>query len=125
MLKIVFDKIGSTAKPIVETLQGVTIEGTLQKSGYHRVALDATLSGKMVLDCDRCGQSFDYAMQTPLKLTLSDQVSEDKDDLDIIEFLDGVIDITYILESEMNAIEGAFHYCDSCDGSEETLEIEY
>ena len=124
-MKIVFDKVGSTAKPIELEVQGVKMNGTLQKSGYHRVALDAQMSGCLVLDCDRCGQSFDYVIDTPLKLTLSDEVSEDKDDLDIIEFLDGVIDVTYILESEINAIEGAFHYCDSCDGSEEALEIEY
>ena len=124
-MKIVFDKVGSTAKPIELEVQEVKLEGTLQKSGYHRVALDAQITGNLTLDCDRCGQAFDYDMNNRLKLTLSDMVSEDKDDLDIIEFLDGVIDITYILESEMNAIEGAFHYCDSCDGNEEALEIEY
>ena len=124
-MKIVFDKVGSTAKPIELEVQEVRLEGTLQKSGYHRVALDAQITGKLTLDCDRCGQAFDYDMSNRLKLTLSDMVSEDKDDLDIIEFLDGVIDITYILESEINAIEGAFHYCDSCDGNEEALEIEY
>jgi len=124
-LKIVFDKVGSTSKPIELEVQGVKLEGTLQKNGYHRVALDARLSGSLRLDCDRCGQAFDYDMNTPLKLTLSDRVSEDKDDLDIIEFLNGVIDVTYILESEINAIEVAFHYCDSCDGNEEALEIEY
>ena len=124
-MKIVFDKVGSTAKPIELEVQGVKLIGTLQKSGYHRVFFDATMDGKLSLVCDRCGQNYDQQITSPLKLTLSDQVSEDKDDLDIIEFLDGVIDVTYILESEINAIEGAFHYCDQCDGSEEALEIEY
>jgi uncharacterized metal-binding protein YceD (DUF177 family) len=124
-LKIVFDKVGHTAKPVALEVQGVTLNGTLQKSGYHRVLLDATMEGELSLVCDRCGQTYDQKIATPLKLTLSDEVSEDKDDLDIIEFLDGVIDVTYIIESEMNAIEGAFHYCDQCDGSEEPLEIEY
>jgi len=99
--------------------------GTLQKSGYHRVTLDARMKGALVLDCDRCGQSFDYSVETPLKLTLSDRVSEDKDDLDIIEFLDGVIDVTYILESEINAMEGAYHYCGKCSDTDEDFEIEY
>jgi uncharacterized metal-binding protein YceD (DUF177 family) len=124
-LKIVFDKVGHTAKPVALEVQGVTLNGTLQKSGYHRVLLDATMEGELSLVCDRCGQTYDQKIATPLKLTLSDEVSEDKDDLDIIEFLDGVIDVTYIIESEINAIEGAFHYCDQCDGSEEPLEIEY
>ncbi len=124
-MKIVFDKVGSTAKPFELEVQGVKLEGTLKKSGYHRVALDADMNGCLKLDCDRCGQSFDYDVSTPLKLTLSDEVSEDKDDLDIIEFLDGVIDITYILESEINAIEGTYHYCDTCDNGEEDFEVEY
>ena len=124
-MKIVFDKVGHTAKPVALEVQGVTLNGTLQKSGYHRVLLDATMEGELSLVCDRCGQTYDQKIATPLKLTLSDEVSEDKDDLDIIEFLDGVIDVTYIIESEINAIEGAFHYCDRCDGSEEPLEIEY
>jgi len=124
-LKIIFDKVGQTAKPVSLKVGEVALTGTLQKSGYHRVLLDAKMEGTLPLVCDRCGQAFDQQVDAPLKLTLSDQISEDKDDLDIIEFLDGVIDVTYILESEMNAIEGAFHYCDSCDGSEEALEIEY
>ena len=124
-MKIIFDKVGQTAKPVSLKVGEVALTGTLQKSGYHRVLLDAKMEGTLPLVCDRCGQAFDQQVDAPLKLTLSDQISEDKDDLDIIEFLDGVIDVTYILESEMNAIEGAFHYCDSCDGSEEALEIEY
>ncbi|SFV90120.1 hypothetical protein MNB_SV-4-1235 [hydrothermal vent metagenome] len=124
-MKIFFEKVGTTPKPLELSLQDVRIEGTLVKSGYHRVLLDAKLEGTLPLICDRCGKLFEEQLDTPLKLTLSDQVSEDKDDLDIIEFLDGVIDVTYILQSEINAIDGAFHYCDSCDGSDETLEIEF
>ena len=124
-MQIVFDKVGSTAKPFKLEVQGVLLEGILKKSGYHRVALDAHMNGQLNLDCDRCGQAFDYTVSTALKLTLSDEVSEDKDDLDIIEFLDGVIDITYILESEISAIEVAYHYCDKCDNNDEDFEVEY
>jgi uncharacterized metal-binding protein YceD (DUF177 family) len=124
-MKIFFDKIGSTAKPIGLEVQGVKLEGTLQKSGYHLVTLDATMDGSLKLDCDRCGQKFDHNMATTLRLKLSDMVSEDKVDLDIIEFLDGVIDVTYILESEINAIQGAYHYCDKCDNEDEDFEIEF
>ena len=124
-MKIFFEKVGSTPKPVEVTLQEVCLKGTLEKSGYHRVLLDARVSGRQPLVCDRCGAAYSRQLDMPLKLTLSDVVSEDKDDLDIIEFLDGTIDVTYILESEMRAIEGAFHYCDSCDGSDASLEIEF
>ena len=124
-MKIVFDKIGSTAKPIEVTSKGVTLEGTLQKSGYHQVTLDAQMSGSVELDCDRCGDTYIYDVNSKLRLKLSDLVSEDKDDLDIIEFLDGEIDISYILESEITSIESSYHYCDKCDNNDEDFEVEY
>jgi len=99
--------------------------GTLQKSGYHRVLLDTKVSGEVELVCDRCGVIYTSSVAYALKLTLSDIFSEDKDDLDIIEFLDGVIDLTYILESEINALKESYHYCSKCDESDEDLEIEY
>jgi len=122
---IVFDKVGSTAKPIELSSEGILLEGTLKKSGYHRVTLDAELSGKLELNCDRCGDTYDYNIDSKLTLKLSDMVSEDKDDLDIIEFLDGKIDVLYILESEINALKGMYHYCDKCDNNEEAFEVEY
>ncbi|MBA1420156.1 MAG: hypothetical protein FAF03_04650 [Epsilonproteobacteria bacterium] len=124
-MTIVFDKVGSTAKPIELSSEGILLEGTLRKSGYHQVTLDAVLSGDLELDCDRCGDTYDYSVDSKLTLKLSDLVSEDKDDLDIIEFLDGKIDILYILESEINALKGTYHYCDKCDNNDEDFEIEY
>ncbi|WP_297525032.1 hypothetical protein [Sulfurovum sp.] len=124
-MKIVFEKVGSTAKPFELEVQGIRMAGTLQKSGYHRVCLDAQVSGEMEFDCDRCGVTYAAPSDYALKLTLSDMVSEDKDDLDIIEFLDGVIDLTYILESEINALKGTYHYCSTCNDSEEEFEVEY
>jgi len=124
-MQIVFDKISSTAKPVEVSSKGITLDGTLQKSGYHEVTLDATLNGCFDLSCDRCGDTYSYNMDSKLKLKLSDLVSEDKDDLDIIEFLDGKIDLLYILESEITSIESSYHYCSNCDNSDEEFEIEF
>ena len=124
-MKIVFDKIGSTAKPIELSLEGIKLEGTLQKSGSQQVTLDAQMSGCIELDCDRCGDTFNYDVDNTLQLRLSDIVSEDKDDLDIIEFLDGEIDVSYILQSEINTFKNAYNYCDKCDNSDEDFEVEY
>jgi len=124
-MKIVFDKIGSTAKPIELSSEGLKLEGTLKKSGYHQVTLDAHMSGSIELDCDRCGDTYNYDVDNKLQLRLSDIVSEDKDDLDIIEFLDGEIDISYILQSEINTFKNAYNYCDKCANSDEDFEVEY
>ena len=122
---IVFDKIGSTAKPIELSSEGVKLEGTLRKSGYHQVTLDAQLSGSIEMSCDRCGDTYDYDVDNKLQLKLSDLISEDKDDLDIIEFLDGKIDILYILQSEINTFKSTYHYCDKCNNDDEDFEVEY
>lgn len=124
-MTIVFDKINSTAKPIGLSSKGILLEGTLQKSGYHQVTLEAQLSGNIDLDCDRCGNTYHHDMESKLRLKLSDLVSEDKVDLDIIEFLDGKIDLLYILESEITSIESSYHYCANCDNNDEDFEQEY
>jgi len=124
-VKIAFDKISSTAKPIELSLEGVKLEGTLKKSGYHQVTLDAHMSGSIELDCDRCGDTYNYDVDNELQLRLSDIVSEDKDDLDIIEFLDGEIDLSYILQSEINTFKNAYNYCSKCANSDEDFEVEY
>ena len=124
-MKIVFDKIGSTAKPFEVSSEGVKLEGTLKKSGSHQVTLDAHMSGSIELNCDRCGDTYHSQVDNPLQLKLSDQVSEDKDDLDIIEFLDGEIDLSYILQSEIDTFKNAYNYCEKCDNNDEDFEVEY
>ena len=124
-MQIVFDKIGSTEKPIFLNEEGIILDGTLVKSGYHQVTLDATLNGDIELACDRCGTEYMYNVGSKLRLKLSDIVSEDKDDLDIIEFLDGKIDVLHILKSEINSIKSGYNYCESCDNNDENFEVEY
>ena len=124
-MQIVFDKIGHTPKPLEQSIDGVRLKGTLTKERFHKVLLDSHLDGEIELCCDRCGKSYQYIFDDELRLTITDEAIEDKDDLDIIEFLDGIIDIDFIIKSEINAIEGSFHYCDDCCDSEEELEIEF
>jgi uncharacterized metal-binding protein YceD (DUF177 family) len=120
-----FDKIGQTPRTFRETYEGVVLEGSLYKSGYHRVRLESRLTGTLPVVCDRCGTAFDTPVDTQLALTLSDQCVEAKDDLDIIEFLDGKVDLAFIAESEVTAIKSEYHYCDDCLGNEETFEMEF
>ena len=124
-MKIQFDKIGSAQKPFEVAVEDVLLQGSLKKSGYHLVALNDTIEGDIPLDCDRCGNEYVHTLKSTLKLSLSDQVLKDKEDLDIIEFLDGMVDITYILESEINAQKSTYHYCPECDNSEVDFEIEF
>ena len=93
--------------------------------GSHRVALEGKFLGSMTLECDRCGAAYDQLLDESLTLQISDRVVQDKEDLDIIEFLDGMIDLMYVLQSETNALAGDYHFCPTCAASDETLEIEF
>ncbi len=124
-MKIVYDKVGQTKKPFELSVSGVCLKGTLAKSGYHRLRLEGNLEGKIELFCDRCGKEYQQNMNYPLHLTLSDEVIETKDDLDIIEFIDGVIDLEFILQSEITSIQNSYHYCDECENDEEEFEREF
>ena len=124
-MKILFDKVGHTIKPFHLKENGISFVGELQKSGYHRLRLTGDIDGVVELTCNRCGDSFKNNFETPLKLTISDQIVEDKVDLDIIEFLDGDIDISFILSSEINTFKSEYHYCPKCSDSDEAFEMEF
>ena len=124
-MKIVFDKIGQTKKPFALTVNGITLEGTLAKRGYRRVRLEGELQGSVKLACDRCGEAYQSDMNYPLHLTLSDEVIETEDDLDIIEFIDGMIDLEFIVQSEISSIENSYHCCKKCENDESEFEQEF
>jgi uncharacterized metal-binding protein YceD (DUF177 family) len=124
-MTILFHKVWQTAKPFHEEAGGVVFDGVLQKSGPHRVSLLGEMKGIVAVQCNRCGTPFDYLLETPLKLTISDQIIETKDDLDIIEFLDGKIDLSFILQSEINTLKSVYHYCEACGQSAEAYEVEF
>lgn len=115
-MQIAFEKLSSTPKPFELSLLGVSLSGTLHKQHHDTVILDGTLSGALEVSCDRCGISFDIDIEQPLKLELSQHTRQSKDNLDIIEFLDGIIDLEYVLQSEIDSIKSTYHYCKKCDG---------
>jgi uncharacterized metal-binding protein YceD (DUF177 family) len=124
-MKIVFDKIGQTQKPFDLTIESVNFKGTLVKSGYHSVRLEGSLEGIINLICDRCGDEYQQDINSLLSLTLSDEVIETKDNLDIIEFLNGVIDLDFIVRSEIASIQNSYHNCENCENDTEEFEREF
>ena len=123
-MKIAFNKVTASAKPFSLKHNTVEMEGELRKKSMHWVELSAQLRGEIDLDCDRCGLSYPQVLDEPLLLQITDTVAQDKEDLDIIEFLDGVIDVTYIVESEINARIGEYHFCPECAENDTPVDIE-
>jgi hypothetical protein len=52
-------------------------------------------------------------------------VIETSDDLDIIEFVDGVIDLDFILKSEISSIQNYYNLCESCKTQDKEFEQEF
>ncbi len=124
-MKIVFDKIGYSKREFNLSLKNISFNGNLIKESRDRVKLDANLSGNIELTCDRCGDEFIEYINLPLNLTLTNRVVETQDDLDIIEFLDGDIDLDFILESEISSIENTYHICNICKNDKNEFEKEF
>ena len=124
-MRIVFDKIGQSPKPFDLEVDAISLKGTLTKKGYHRIRLEANLQGYIQVNCDRCGDIYIHDMHNPLVLTLSDEVIETEDDLDIIEFIDGMIDLKFIIQSEISSVENSYHNCKKCENDDEIFEREF
>lgn len=124
-MKIPFQNIGPQPKTIETSLEGegfsVAFSGELSRKGIGMAKLEGTLTGEIRLTCDRCGESFPYAVDEKVTLKLTDtphKSSEglgDELDYDIIEFLDGTVDLDEIILSEVNAIKFDYHKCEKCN----------
>jgi len=97
----------------------------MRKKDRNLVELKALMKGDVELFCDRCGSLYRQPINEDLTLHLTDKIPQDKDDLDIIEFLDGVVDISYIFESERESLSQVYHFCTRCATDDEILEIEF
>ena len=126
-MKIPFDKINSFGREF-EYKSGSTpiiLNGKLKKSGYHRVLIEGILKGTIEVNCARCGVEINRDIDENLKFTISDQFIETTDDLDIIEFIDGIIDIDYIVDSEINSLKSSYNYCPKCENLDDDFEMEF
>ncbi len=124
-MKIVFDKVGYSKRDFNLNSKNISFSGNLIKDSRDRVKLDANLNGNLELICDRCGDRFIKDINFPLNLTLTNRVVETQDDLDIIEFLNGVIDLNFIVESEISSIENSYHICNICKNDKNEFEKEF
>jgi len=123
-VKIAFDRIGTSPKTFSVQYDQATFEGEMLRKGSHYIDFHGVISGEIDLNCDRCGKAYTHVLNESVALKISDAIVQDKEDLDIIEFLDGVIDVTYIAESEIHALTGDYHFCPKCMQSDTPLEIE-
>jgi len=123
-MKILFSKVNRNPMSFSHETQGCRLEGDLKKVSFSEVELKSKISGEIELTCDRCGESFISPLDTDINLILTDRVSK-VEELDTVEFLDGIIDIDFLIESEINALKSNYNYCPKCISDDSELDIEY
>lgn len=126
-MKIEFRKISNSSKSVnlkhtKDTLDAlkndefITFSGEIQRLDSNLVKLSGVLNGELDLVCVRSGQEFRKEIKQDLVLYFSNGIWEaqsqkrantdimDDIELNIIEFFEGVIDIDFALQSEIESM---------------------
>lgn len=124
-MHIPLKKIGRTPLNFELCNQNVTFKGILEYHGAKLILLEGELLGSVELSCSLCAEDFAYELDDEVSFFLSDGIYEQQNDeqLDVVEIMNGVVDLEEILHSEIEMIRSDYHVCDSCQ--ESTHEYEY
>jgi len=118
-VKVDFKKVAKTRGEFslerIEEGFSLKFEGTYLKNNYGLVEIDATIKGKLCRACDICGEDSLMELSEELKLFVSDSLYKSDEFLDVIEFLDGVIDFDLLFEGELESIKTLYFSCANCD----------
>jgi len=112
-MKIEFRKITPNVTPFRLKTDTYTCEGAFQKLSQKLVEIDFHLNAKSTLICDRCGDTYEDAIDENMKLKVADGCFEGED-LDVIEVFDHVVDFNAIVSGEIETIESDYHFCNKC-----------
>ena len=120
-MRIEFRKIGASPKIIsfsgdsssLSYLQGdekISLSAEVERVDFRLVRLKGVFEASLELICSRSGAPFWHTVKEDLTLYLSDGIWPAQsqriaiDPLDVIDFLDGFIDLGFILEGEVESI---------------------
>jgi len=102
-----------------------SIIGTIERVNRNSVKLNSTFKASIKVICNRCGKGYIVDANYPLELLLSEGRYNSNDEIDVVEFFDGKIDLKYLIESEIASIEEGYNFCESCIDNKDILEIEF
>lgn len=117
-VKIEFKKISNEVKKfslnLNDNFQNIVFSGSIYRIDKKLFKLDSTINGEMNLICDKTGDEYTEPVDIQVSLLLSDGIwHSDKhsndDNFDVLEFLDGYVDLDFILHSELESIKLDYH----------------
>lgn len=129
---IPFLRVGKTPLAITEELSSdgssVALAGELVHHQKGLIKLIGTLSGKTVLQCDRCAEDFECELNEPVELLLSSGIYKEDDEDEhlswpVMEMQNDKIDLKEVLESELAAFSCGYHRCTDCESGLTNFEL--
>ncbi len=114
-MKIAFAKVRFQEVPFEIKEQNFALKGSLASSKKNFVTLTGDFEAELELQCDRCGDVVSHHHQEYLELLIHDGIYNGSEEgLDIIESMDGFIDLDMIIESELSILQSDYFYCNTC-----------
>jgi len=118
-VKIILRRVKQTPLDFEVKSNEITFKGYLQYHAGKLILLKAKLEGSLLKSCDICAEEFKLSLDEDVEFYISDGVYEDEDniELDVVESLDGEVEIEELLSSEIELIKSDYHSCDECKHS--------
>ena len=115
-MKVMLRKVTKTPLDFEVTSNEIAFKGYLEYHGAKLILLKANISGVLKKSCDICAEDFNLELNEDIKFFINDGIFEDDNniELDVIESLDGNVDIEELLNSEIELIKSDYHSCDNC-----------
>ncbi|MGZ9265903.1 MAG: YceD family protein [Sulfuricurvum sp.] len=105
-------------------VENAFFKGTLVHKKGKIAELNGTITGSIQVSCDLCAESVEKVLNEELSFYLSDGIiSENDDELDIVEITTPMIDMEELLNSEIELIKSDYFCCPQCEGK--TVEQEF
>jgi len=115
-VKITLRKITKTPLDFEEKSGEMIFKGYLEYHSGKLILLRAKLSGLLEKSCDICAQDFKMPVDEKVEFFLSDGIYSGSNDIDfdVVESLNGTVDMEELLASEIELIKSDYHSCESC-----------
>lgn len=113
-------KVTKTPLDFEVVLNEIAFKGYLEYHSAKLILLKAKISGTLQKSCDLCAEDFNLEVNEDVEFFINDGIFEDDGsiELDVVESLDGNVDIEELLNSEIELIKSDYHSCENCSESE-------
>jgi len=114
-MKIACSKIRHQELPFDEANEDYKFIGVLKPQKNNLIKLESVFEVSLQMHCDRCGELYPFHQKDEFNCLISDGPYDGFEaTYDVIESLDGFVDLTDIAQSEISLIQSDYNYCENC-----------